>query len=70
VILSGFSFTKGTKAGSAAKATALTVAVNDRSGALDTNFNRTDELINPNHGEAVLARVPQYQGSEQRRDRL
>ncbi|MDB4964366.1 MAG: hypothetical protein JWN44_55, partial [Myxococcales bacterium] len=57
VILSGFSFTKGTKAGSAAKATALTVAVKDRTGALDTNFNGTGELINPNYGEAVLARV-------------
>jgi hypothetical protein len=57
VILSGFSFTKGTKAGPAAKATALIVAVNDRTGALDTNFNGTGELINPNHGEAVLARV-------------
>jgi hypothetical protein len=57
VILSGFSFAKGTKAGSAAKATALTVAVNDRTGALDTNFNGTGELINPNYGEAVLARV-------------
>ncbi|MCW2648165.1 MAG: hypothetical protein JWP07_4274 [Pseudonocardiales bacterium] len=57
VILSGFSFTKGTKAGSSAKATALTVAVKDRTGALDTNFNGTGELINPNYGEAVLARV-------------
>jgi hypothetical protein len=57
VILSGFSFTKGTKAGSAAKATALTVAVNDRTGELDTNVNGTGELINPNYGEAVLGRV-------------
>jgi hypothetical protein len=57
VILSGFSFTKGTKDGPAAKATALTVAVKDRTGALDTSFNGTGELINPNYGEAVLARV-------------
>jgi hypothetical protein len=57
VILSGFSFTKGTKAGSAAKATALIVAVGQRTGALDTNFNGTGELINPSYGEAVLARV-------------
>jgi hypothetical protein len=57
VILSGFSFAKGTKAGSAAKATALTVAVKDRDGVLDTNFNGTGELINSNYGEAVLARV-------------
>jgi hypothetical protein len=57
VILSGFSFTKGTKNGPTAKATALTVAVKDRTGALDTNFNGTGELINPNYGEAVLARV-------------
>jgi hypothetical protein len=57
VILSGFSFTKGTRGGPAAKATALIVAVNDRTGALDTNFNGTGELINPNYGEAVLARV-------------
>jgi hypothetical protein len=57
VILSGFSFTKGTSDGPSAKATALTVAVNDRTGALDTNFNDTGELINPNYGEAVLARV-------------
>jgi hypothetical protein len=57
VILSGFSFTKGTKAGSAAKATALIVALRDRTGALDTNFNGDGELINPNYGEAVLARV-------------
>ncbi|MDQ1469653.1 MAG: hypothetical protein QOJ99_1133 [Bryobacterales bacterium] len=57
VILSGFSFTKGTKAGSAAKATALIVAVRDRTGALDTRLNGTGELINPNYGEAVLARV-------------
>jgi hypothetical protein len=57
VILSGFSFTKGTKNGPAAKATALTVAVNDDTGALDTNLNGTGELINPNYGEAILARV-------------
>ncbi|MDB4966703.1 MAG: hypothetical protein JWN44_2392 [Myxococcales bacterium] len=57
VILSGFSFTKGTKNGPAAKATALTVAVNDATGALDTNFNGTGQLINPNYGEAVLARA-------------
>jgi len=57
VMLSGFSFTKGTNDGPAAKATALTVAVNDHTGALDTNFNDTGELINPNYGEAVLARV-------------
>lgn len=57
VILSGFSFTKGTKDGPGAKATALTVAVKDRTGALDTNFNGDGELINANYGEAVLARV-------------
>jgi hypothetical protein len=57
LILSGFSFTKGTKAGSSAQATALTVAVKDRTGALDTNLNGTGELINPKYGEAVLARV-------------
>jgi hypothetical protein len=57
VILSGFSFSKGTNGGAAAKATALIVAVKDSSGALDTNFNGTGELINPNYGEAVLARV-------------
>jgi hypothetical protein len=57
VILSGFSFTKGTKDGPAAKATALTVAIKDRTGALDTNFNGTGQLINANYGEAVLARV-------------
>jgi hypothetical protein len=57
VILSGFSFTKGTQAGSAAQATALTVALVDRTGALDTNFNGTGQLINPSYGEAVLARV-------------
>jgi hypothetical protein len=57
VILSGFSFTKGTKAGSSAQATALTVAIKDRTGALDTSFNGTGELINPNYGEAVLGRV-------------
>jgi hypothetical protein len=57
VILSGFSFSKGTKAGSAAKAAALIVAVQDSTGALDTNFNGTGQLINPNYGEAVLARV-------------
>jgi hypothetical protein len=45
VILSGFSFTKGTKAGSAAQATALAVAVKDRTGELDINFNGTGELI-------------------------
>jgi hypothetical protein len=57
VILSGFSFTKGTNDGPTGKATALTVAVKDRTGALDTNFNGTGEFINPNYGEAVLARV-------------
>jgi hypothetical protein len=57
VILSGFSFTKGTKAGSSAQATALAVAVKDRTGELDTNFNGNGELINPNYGEAILARV-------------
>jgi hypothetical protein len=62
VILSGFSFTKGTKDGPAAKATALTVAVKDRTGALDTNFNGTGQLINANYGEAVLARVKSTHG--------
>jgi hypothetical protein len=57
VILSGFSFTKGTKAGSSAQASAMTVALKDRTGALDTNFNGSGELINPNYGEAVLTRV-------------
>jgi hypothetical protein len=57
MILSGFSFTKGTKQGSSAKATALTVAVNDRTGALDTDFNGTGELINDNYGEAVLGHI-------------
>ncbi|MDT7728841.1 MAG: hypothetical protein QOI21_5417 [Actinomycetota bacterium] len=57
VILSGFSFAKGTKDGPAAKATALTVAVKDRTGALDTAFNGTGELIDPQYGEAVLGRV-------------
>jgi hypothetical protein len=57
VILSGFSFTKGTKGGSSAQAMALTVALKDRTGALDTGFNGTGELINPGYGEAVLARV-------------
>jgi hypothetical protein len=57
VILSGFSFTKGTKAGSSAQASAMTVALKDRTGGLDTTFNGTGELINPNYGEAVLARV-------------
>jgi hypothetical protein len=33
------------------------VAVKDHTGALDSNFNGTGELINPNYGEAVLARV-------------
>lgn len=62
VILSGFSFTKGTKDGPAAKATALTVAIEDRTGALDTNFNGTGQLINANYGEAVLARVKSTHG--------
>jgi hypothetical protein len=57
VILSGFSFNKGTMNGPAAKAKALIVAVGERAGALDTNFNGTGELINPDYGEAVLARV-------------
>jgi hypothetical protein len=57
VLVSGFSFTKGTQAGSSAKATGLTVALRDRTGALDTTFNGTGELINPSYGEAVLARV-------------
>ena len=46
-----------TSDGPVAKATALTVAVKDRTGALDTNLNGIGELINPNYGEAVLARV-------------
>jgi hypothetical protein len=54
VILSGFSFKKNAP-GTAA--TALTVAVKDRTGALDTNFNGSGELINPSYGEAVLTRV-------------
>jgi hypothetical protein len=57
VFLSGFSFTKGTNDGPVAKATALIVAMNDRTGALDTNFNDTGELINPNYGAALLTRV-------------
>jgi hypothetical protein len=62
VMLSGFSFTKGTKDGASAQATALTVAINDRNGALDTNFNGTGELVNPNYGEAVLVRVNSTNG--------
>jgi hypothetical protein len=69
VILSGFSFTKGTMNGPAAKATALIVAVGDRTGALDTNFNGTGELINPNYGEAVLARVQSTHKWKRRRRR-
>jgi hypothetical protein len=57
VILSGFSFTKGTQAGSAAKATAMTVALNASTGALDTNLSGTGQLINPQYGEALLTRV-------------
>ena len=57
MILSGFSFTKGTKQGSSSKATGLTVAVNDHTGALDTNFNGTGELIKGNYGEAVLGHI-------------
>ncbi len=65
VILSGFSLTKGTHAGPAAQATALIVAVNDRTGTLDTNFNGTGELINPNYGEALLASVQRtHDGSD------
>jgi hypothetical protein len=55
VILSGFSFTKGLK--QTGKATALTVAIKDGSGALDTSFNGTGELVNANYGDAILARV-------------
>src|SRR6266498_2812377 len=55
VILSGFSFAKGTKVGSSAQASAMTVALRDRTGALDTIFNGTGELINPNYGEAAVA---------------
>jgi hypothetical protein len=55
VILSGFSFTKGTKG--SVHATALTVAVKDRTGALDTNFNGSGELSDPTYGEALSARV-------------
>jgi hypothetical protein len=36
---------------------ALTVALIDRTGALDTNFNGTGQLINTDCGEAVLAGV-------------
>jgi hypothetical protein len=57
VMLSGFSFSKGTNDGAAAQATALIVAVKDSNGALDTNFNGTGELINPNYGEALVVRV-------------
>jgi hypothetical protein len=64
VMLSGFAFTKGTKDGPGAQATALTVAVKDRTGALDHNFNGTGELINPNYGEAVLTRVDTHDGSK------
>jgi len=63
MILSGFSFTKGTKQGSSSEATGLTVAVNDRTGALDTNVNGTGELINDNYGEAVLGRVSSRGGT-------
>jgi hypothetical protein len=69
VILSGFSFIKGVKQGPAAKVTALIVAVSDRTGALDTNLNGTGELINPNYGEAILARIPStYDGRDDGRD--
>lgn len=54
VILSGFSFQKGAPG---SPATALTVAVKDTSGALDTNFNGTGELVDAAYGEAVLGRV-------------
>jgi hypothetical protein len=54
VILSGFSLKKGAPG---SPATALTVALKDTTGALDTNFNGTGQLVNPAYGEAVLARV-------------
>jgi hypothetical protein len=57
MILSGFSLTRGAKQGSSSTATAMVVAVNDRTGALDTNFNGTGELINANYGEAVLGHI-------------
>jgi len=56
VILSGFSYARGTQSGGTGAA-ALAVAVNDSTGELDTNFNGTGELVNPAYGEAVLARV-------------
>lgn len=62
LILSGFSFAKGTKDGPAAKATAMTVAVNDRTGALDTNLNGSGELINSAYGEAVFGRITSTHG--------
>jgi hypothetical protein len=57
LILSGFSFAKGTQAGSAAKASAITVALKASTGALDTNFNGSGQLVNPQYGEALLSRV-------------
>ncbi|MDX6356527.1 MAG: hypothetical protein QOF98_3430, partial [Streptomyces sp.] len=55
IILSGFSYAKGLK--QTGKATGLTVAINERSGDLDTAFNGTGELINADYGDAILAHV-------------
>ncbi|MGW3627380.1 hypothetical protein [Streptomyces sp. NPDC000880] len=40
-----------------AKATAMVVAVNNRTGELDTNFNGTGELINSDYGVALTGRI-------------
>jgi hypothetical protein len=62
LVLAGFAFTKGTKAGSAAKPAAMVMAVNLGTGTLDTNFNGTGELINSTYGEAVLGHIAESGG--------
>lgn len=46
-----------------AKATAMVVAVNNRTGELDTNFNGTGELINSDYGVALTGRIASSGGT-------
>jgi hypothetical protein len=57
VILSGFSFTHGLSEGLKATATSIVVAADEHTGALDTNFGGTGQILDSAYGSAVDAQV-------------
>jgi hypothetical protein len=57
VILSGFSYTHGLSEGLKATATSIVVAADEHTGALDTNFGGTGQILDSAYGSAVDAQV-------------